>query len=394
MINLDDALRDSLEDLADQGRPVNLGCRTLARVRRRRRNTALGTAAALAVLAVLIPVGLVRLTHDAPPVAASVGRSVVAAYRDRDQVSYTLDPLTGEYHRLRYNVDAISPDLRHALSMTVSSDGHSSETKINVWPTTSDGPVHSIKVPGSLQIPVWSPDGARLAFWTAPEGSGSWDGIAYPPFRSVVVVDLASGRYRQIDLGLRPDEHAFFLSWGSPGRLLLVASDSNPFEQADLALVDADGSGKLDRLRIPSQGERAWVPTGLVRGGRALLERVTPSGQLELAQLDPTAGTLIGDQTRVTTRPATTGGAAAGYAVSWPANEQVLLSGALANPHGGLTRPEATTHPQLTSGASAYLTDLRTGTPKPVRLRLPANTSDCIVVDAGGLDPAAAHLAF
>ena len=236
MIDVDEAVRAAVRDLADEGRPVDLGDRALAGVRRKTRRsralTAVGVAAVAAgVLAwpqwvtrdgrpavtppgpsvVETPPTPAPATPSAPPSALALepwptfaglptvpaappetaaGRLVVAAYTTYPAPTgpaivpasvgtYLLDPTTGRY-RLS-NVDnalAFSPDLRYALvtrQHEISEPGSGATLGIaeyGIYDTVAG------RIRGQLNVEAWVPPlGDRVV----------WDGSWSPDGRSIVL---------------------------------------------------------------------------------------------------------------------------------------------------------------------------------------------------------------
>lgn len=98
--------------------------------------------------------------------------------------------------------------------------------------------------------PVWSPDGARLAFW-------AWSGSAFPggpgSYKQIFVADLKTGRVRSL-----PGAHGFELDWSHDGKFLAFVSSRG------LAIVRATG-GRSHLVYRPSPSRVeivsvAWSP--------------------------------------------------------------------------------------------------------------------------------------
>ncbi|MBV1848971.1 hypothetical protein [Catellatospora tritici] len=300
MIDLDDELRRGFRELAEHGRPVDLGTRAVAAVRRRRLLRAVGAGAVvLAVLAVLTPLYLLRgarqpqppaevaasvtvsPTPDAPPTpTARSPRSVIGAYADSGGTWWLLDPNRGRYEQLDrgFSVLAVSPRLDRAVVRQGSRLGIRQ---------TATGRLDFVNL-GVARAgqPVWSPDGERVAL-PVPDQRGL--------FTAALVLDPDRLAVTRIDLSMSPGRLAFNLSW--LGDALLAAttdarwlgSDGSLSGASDVvyAVSDLTGHMVLDR-GIPTgmaPESHLWVDSGIVAGETSVVSETLP-GRVNLALCD------------------------------------------------------------------------------------------------------------
>ena len=105
---------------------------------------------------------------------------------------------------------------------------------------------------GGNGSPVWSPDGSRIAFTTGKSG-----------YAQVGVAEVATGRVTPITF--EPREHSS-VSWSPDGRLLTFIRNDEMGMSREVVVAAADGSGEA-RVLTRSQGVRS-SPRFLPDGGR------------------------------------------------------------------------------------------------------------------------------
>jgi hypothetical protein len=329
MSTMDDALRRALREIADDGRPVDLGRAALAGARRRRR-TRLGVAgvAVAAAAAISLPVVLAGPSgtgahRAASPAPASAGQSVVTVhYPDRiNRPPLVLNPDSGEYSpaaallgrhlgELPQSV-AVSPDLRQVA-------GTRNTFRLGIASTSGDG-AQVVRLPGYGTDPVWSPDSRRIVLGGEPPGRD------FRYLDRVVVVEADTGEARAVALAFSAARSGLrdAVSWLDPDHLVVATVDltdrypvpgrSAPGPErtpliTGLSVFHLDGSlvrhVPIDQSALATTEEPhaglMWAPYSEVRHGRVLLGRQPEAGTLELAVLDLGTGELAGEPVSAT----------------------------------------------------------------------------------------------
>ncbi|MEV4344243.1 hypothetical protein AB0J83_07180 [Actinoplanes sp. NPDC049596] len=343
---MSDALRDSLRDLADQVEPADLYDGAVRRSRRiARREAAVGTAAAVVVLAALGS-GLWRLPHGSgasspaaapspsataePSWAASVQQhplpSMAAPSRttgktrpphrgNRPQPSATtatplsriITDLPGHaFYRAGGTVVKLSPAdgrTRTVLTGTTSAVGISpdgdhlayvADGALMVGPAAPGRPAQPVAtgVTASDQAPAWSPTGDRLLVTLAGPG----------------VLDLASREITPLPEGLTAGQH---FRWSGDGNKLVYATSgcglgvAGSEDQSGTAVPvlgdtqvadNPDGLAACKATSVDATGERVTVPlqtTGEDAVGTDTADAVVDTATGDLVRL-PVPGSVVG----------------------------------------------------------------------------------------------------
>ena len=172
-----------------------------------------------------------------------------------------------------------------------------------IWTINADGTGAHAVTPEGYQLPVWSPDGTKLAVVTSAE-----------PEHDISVADLAAGTTRRITSNSFSTDGGTFGApvWAPDGSKLAfvtVVFDEGSGGDGTVNVVNADGSGRI-ALPDPMDGaledsrELAWSPDGawlafdgyLTAGNssRGALQIVHPDGT-GLRTIDAGSSTAYGD---------------------------------------------------------------------------------------------------
>lgn len=174
MTKLEDAVRDTIEELAFEAKGADLGQRALSGARRRS-VVVLGARVVAALVVVAMAVGLAVFIDgrriDVPPAGSVVWPlpkpldtkstgSVLTHYHDNSG-SKILDPKTGKYRDISGRVIDFSPDLRYVVVAFEQTSANDYE----IFDTTTGKKVYVVaEVSKNTIVDVaWSPDGRRLA---------------------------------------------------------------------------------------------------------------------------------------------------------------------------------------------------------------------------------------
>lgn len=295
MKDVEETVRTALRGLADEGRPVFLGDRALARLRRRRRRTGavVGLTIATVVAALIIwphwfvrggvperPVGSPGPSGAAQPWPRFVGlgvnpapagtpgadRLVVTAYHLAPEgQAYVLDPTGGRYRPSGLQrVLAVSPDLRFALmsreQLVVDEPGSSqlSESEYAIYDATSGRVLGGLDLAGSVHreqgdsvsAASWSPDGDTLVV-SVRRGIPQRGWLA----TRLLVVDVQTGRIRSVEIkptaGLEPID---LVGWTQDSRAVVLTADRSGSDEAPRGHIVYDLSGRaIATHRWPTQ---------------------------------------------------------------------------------------------------------------------------------------------
>jgi hypothetical protein len=331
MTAMDEELRRGLRELAEEGRPVNLGRAALRGARRRQRtHLAMAGVAVAAAAAISLPVVLAGpLGTDehrvASPAPTGAGQSVVTVHYpdDVNAPPLVLNPDTGNYHPVDEVLEtvgeharwvAVSPDLKYVA-------GTPNAFRLRIASTTGEGAPTVVHLPGVGRGPVWSPDSRRIALSS---------GMPRAYIDSVAVVEAQTGAATRVRLvnptantGLRGP-----VEWLDPDHLVVTtvnltdrypvtheaarASERRPVITG-MAVFDLDGAlvrhVPIDQSALTSSDQPhsglMWAPQSEVRDGRVLLGRLPEPGTFELAVLDLTTGSMVRGPVTATLEPVT-----------------------------------------------------------------------------------------
>jgi hypothetical protein len=390
-----------LAEVADAGRPVNVGRWALTGAQRRRRRAAVA-AVAVTVLAVAAPIGVLRLTRNTdaapPPGGGMAGKVVVTSYVDTDGVEKVLDPQTGEYrHRLDYGQNPIvSPDLRTVASAT--------STSVTLASTTTND-VRRVAIPGGRMIlrVAWSPESRLLSIVDIPTPDLSRSGSGRPldiGITTLTMIDAATGQSHRMSLAFPPGRtgcESIGVFWPDARHIVVPSMTLDAARSVDgnnapivdrLSVFDLDGHLTAD-LPLHQEGApdaaRLWTPVGGAGAGHALLRREPRPGTVEIAVLDLAADTGPHRAVTYTPPPAPTGRSWLSTFPVWLPGNRVLLVSVLT--------PRGVPCERLPETLATL--DLGTGQVRPVDLPLvPVGASGITLGPADRLGPDLANLSF
>ncbi|MEV4533120.1 hypothetical protein AB0J82_04740 [Asanoa sp. NPDC049518] len=294
------ALRETFEEIADDGPPPEGLARTALSCARRSRRHRAGGAVTLALCAALAGGFAVSGVGEgdgdgqgSPALGGPVGGVVMAYSGVRDlaiedgspafNYSLLLDRETGTYKRLAYRSVTPSPDGEQVL-VAVGDNSGAHPNRYGVM-TRATGEVRWFPdIPGNAGEGVWSPDGRRVAF-----RNPSKDGMI-----TAVVADVETLRSEEVPL---PD-------FRSGDVRMRWTPDSNGFA---ITLVTSQGEGSLEQaskvgyydfagrqrhsVPVPDASFTA-APNFSAAGQLALSGPVGGVGPLTVAVVDPQSGAV------------------------------------------------------------------------------------------------------
>jgi hypothetical protein len=294
------ALRQTFEQLADDGGPPSGLARTALAGARRRRRAQVGASVGLALCAVLAAAAGVTGGGDrGAPVAAGSGDSVITAYSGiRDltvedgspafNYSMLLDQKTGTYRRVPFRTVIPSPDGERVLVGT-GDNSAAYPTRVGIM-DRANGVVRWLPsgeidgFPGNADDGRWSPDGRRILFRFSPRV-----GLA-----GVVVVDA-----EKLSAEFAPMPHVSVgdgnLAWtpDSTGFAVTEAvspDESNAYEARGVQFFGLDGWPRRT-LAVPDPD--LWATPSFSPGGQLALSGPTGDDRpLSVALVDPDTGAV------------------------------------------------------------------------------------------------------
>lgn len=290
---LDSRLRAALQELAQDGQPVNLADAALrGAVRRRRTRYAVAVSATAVVVALtaLTAANLLRTGHS-QPAAGRTGGQVVSSYRvGGAPETYLLDPATGRYRKTSYSWAVVSPDARSAAVLPgLGPEGKPAVTRLGILDLGSQV-VRWFTTPEPVWAPVWSPDGDMVLATVVPV-----EGIGSGPSKGFLRLDVASAELTSTPVTGRPSAAGPFL-WGPDGTTVIGSTTvSTP------AAVDGGPGGptvydlagrELRHLAVPGNALTLdpWSPSGRL----LVLDGEAAGGRPEQLIVNATTGQLVG----------------------------------------------------------------------------------------------------
>jgi len=289
------ALRQTFEEIADDGGPLpNLAPKALAGARRSRRIRA-GGAVALALCAALAGGVAVASTGDGgSTIASGPGGSVVVAYSGvRDPAEQTgspafnysllLDPEKGTYQRVDYRFAMPSPEGDRVLvSVGDNSAAHPSRSGIM---NRATGTVRWFPdIPGNAGDGVWSPDGRRVAFRNTSKSGPITAVIADAETLRSEEVPLPDFREGDVRMRWTPDSDGFAIT------LVSSRSEAAQAEASEVRFYGLDGA-RRGSIPVPDATFTA-APTFSAGGQLALSGPMGGGGPLSVAVVDPATGAV------------------------------------------------------------------------------------------------------
>lgn len=272
MTRLEDAVRDTIEELASEAQGADLGQRALAGARRRSL-VVLGARVVAVLVVVAMAVGVAVFIDgrriDVPPAGSVVWPlpkpldtkstgSVLSFYADKNG-SNVLDPSTGKYRDAPGRVVDFSPDLRYVVITFEPENPYSGDgsTELGIFDTATGKKLDVVaRTPKNTQAEVlWSPDGRWLAIFETishRQGNGPVEGVSY----RLKFLDLQTGN---LVAGVLPAVvRARMLGWLSDGSGLVVANTTG--QKSEHYIFSRDGS---------HDGAVEW-PAGFLADGHML----------------------------------------------------------------------------------------------------------------------------
>lgn len=281
-------VRRALQELADEGRPVPLGRRALAHVRRRRQHRAMALAAITAVVVATMAAPRLLGGDGRPeqPVPDLTGRNLVAAYFTTTEVR-VLSPATGQYRTTELSVETVSADMHFAAGIRPSGFAQTypaEDPRLGVLDTRT-GDLEWLGLPHPIKEPAWSPGGGYVIARVADNESAR-----------AVLIEPAQDKATVIPLRLPADRFLVRLCWSDAEQLLAVtlplAGVSGSVTQ-DLVVLDRSGA-LVRTVSIPL----SWSVHCAGRQGQVLATRLARSGSAatvvppEAVIIDLTTGTV------------------------------------------------------------------------------------------------------
>jgi Tol biopolymer transport system component len=134
-------------------------------------------------------------------------------------------------------------------------DGSQSDMPMAVYTMASDGSdLQQLTSEGQVMAAAWSPDGTRLAITRSYAVGERKTG------NDIYVLDLETGEEQR----LTNDGTAWKPSWSPDGtRIAFTSNDTGAIRDADLYVINADGSGRIRLTDTPEiEEDTAWAPDG------------------------------------------------------------------------------------------------------------------------------------
>ncbi|MCW2505423.1 MAG: hypothetical protein JWO79_3707 [Actinomycetia bacterium] len=192
--------------------------------------------------------------------------------------------MTGRYYTVTGAVAAVSPDQRLAVLRT----GTYPHFAYALWDTHRRSTVRTLAVPPISDDPLWSPNGARLAF---PRRSQPPEDVKVA---DIAFADVATGAIRTVSMARLGYSANSVIAWSpDSGALLAVPGPldiARPGESVLFGTIGLDGTGSVIHTDWRPKGDRGTETVSVV--GPPQLEVYEEGSPGRIGYLDIASGTL------------------------------------------------------------------------------------------------------